>query len=67
MFWRVLEGVPQMDMQQSQNIMPPPPQPPQNVVINQAPNAATGEHMGFFEQAAQGIQFDSSGLSFQDL
>ena len=25
---------------------------------------AAGERMGFFEQAAQGIQFDGSGLSF---
>ena len=62
-----LMGVPQMGMQQAQNIMPPPPQPPQNVVVNQGPNAAAGEHIGFFEQAAQGIRFDSSGLSFQDL
>ena len=62
-----LIGVPQMGMQQAQNIMPPPLQPPQNVVVNQAPTAAAGERMGFFEQATQGIRFDSSGLSFQDL
>ena len=62
-----LMGAPQMGMQQAQNIMPSPPQPLQNVVPNQVPNAAASEHMSFFEQAVQGIQFDSSGLSFQDL
>ena len=66
----VLEGLPLMGPPQvpmHQNIMPPLPQPAQNVGPNSSHNAAAGERMGFFEQAAQGIQFDGSGLSFQQL
>ena len=65
----VLEGLPLMGLPQvpmQQNIMPPL-QPAQNVGPNMGCNAAAGECMGFFEQAAQGIQFDASGLSFQQL
>ena len=50
-----LMGVPQMNIQQVQNIMPAPPQQSQNVVPNQPHNPAAGEHMNFFEQAAQAI------------
>ena len=60
-------GLPQMNVQQAQNIMPPPPQPSQNVVPNQPRNTAAGEHMNFFEQAAQAIQYDANGLSYQPL
>ena len=66
----VLEGLPLMGPPQvpmHQNIMPPLPQPAQNVGPNSSRNAAAGERMGFLEQAAQGIQFDGSGLSFQQL
>ena len=66
----VLEGLPLMGPPQvpmQQNIMPLPLQPAQNVGPNVGRNAAAGECMGFFEQAAQGIQFDASGLSFQQL
>ena len=66
----VLEGLPLMRPPQvpmQQNIMPPPPQAPQNVAPNQGCNAADGEFMGFFQQAAQAIQYDPSGLSFQQL
>ena len=66
----VLEGLPlmgplQVTFPQGQNIMQAPRQlPTSNVPRNTAP---AGERLGFFEQAAQSIQYDDNGLSFQQL
>ena len=60
-----LMGPPQVPFPQGQNIMQAPqPLPPANLARNTAP---AGECLGFFEQAAQAIQYDGNGLSFQQL
>ena len=60
-----LMGPPQVPFPQGQNIMQAPRQlPAANAACNNAP---AGERLGFFEQAAQAIQYDENGLSFQQL
>ena len=60
-----LMGPPQVPFPQGQNIMQAPRQlPAANAARNNAP---AGERLGFFEQAAQAIQYDENGLSFQQL